>query len=132
MGLNPRGLSPRQPKVKMTTAPAASLKALGGGIVQFTVKMDKDAGSSATNPDCTGLAVYYKFIVPGGGIKPTPVPPPTPPPAFMGEAGAELADNQGENGLPTPTGYELYVSTKASFSQQMDLLPYFEQIVKAH
>jgi hypothetical protein len=113
MGLNPRGLSAREKKVKITTAPATSLKALGGGMVQFTVKIDKDAGKAGILRDSSGLAIYYRFV--------SPVGPPPPPSTVIGVNPDPDTEPNPDAGLPTATGFEVFVSTKARFAQQMGM-----------
>lgn len=114
MGLNPRGFTPRQPKGAITTAPEVSLKALGGGKVRFSCKREEDGGRASMHPDCTGIAIYFRFAAVGAA--PLPTPTPTPPPVPLAEDSGKLTPKEADiAGLPTMTGYELEVSTRARY-----------------
>lgn len=124
LGLNPRGLSPRQPKEKITTVPIITLIPLGGGLVRFNFKADAASKIARMHPDSNGVAVYYRFSRIG---QPVPVAPlPT---AGLGMPVTAEGDEpinretaeRAENGLPTAEGYELYVSTRAQFTRQFSL-----------
>lgn len=60
MGLNPRGLNPRSKRPKITSKPIPSLKPLGGGMVQFTFKVEDSNARTARHPDSNGVEVFYK------------------------------------------------------------------------
>ena len=128
LGLNPRGLSPRQPKEEITTVPLISLSPLGGGMIRFNFKVDEASKIAHMHPDSNGIAIYYRFSTIG---KPAPVPPPQTN-GLGAPVGNTLQDEEennmddeatdrAENGLPTADGYQLYVSTKAQFSRQFAL-----------
>jgi hypothetical protein len=128
LGLNPRGLTPRQPKEKITTTPIVKLIPLGGGLMRFNFKVDEASKIAHMHPDSNGIAIYYRFSTIG---KPAPVPPPQTNGlgAPVGNTLQDEEDNnmddeatdRAENGLPTADGYQLYVSTKAQFSRQFAL-----------
>jgi|GEM_PF-1324311 len=132
LGLNPRGLSPRQPKEKITTTPIIKLIPLGGALMKFNFKVDEASKIAHMHPDSNGLALYYRISTLG---KPVPPPPPattsfgapvvintsTDETALAAPAPDSDATDRAENGLPTAEGYELYVSTRAQFSRQLSL-----------
>lgn len=127
LGLNPRGLSPRQPKEKITTEPIVKLIPLGGGLVRFNFKVDAASRLAHMHPDSNGIAIYYRFSSIGN---PAPLPPPVTSslgaPVLTHEEGEETdmvvtRDSRADNGLPTTEGYELYVSTRAQFMLQFSL-----------
>lgn len=131
LGLNPRGLSPRQPKEKITTTPIVKLIPLTGGLMRFNFKVDAASKIAHMHPDSNGLAIYYRITTLG-----VPVPPPPPTTSSFGApvtsetntdetAGAAASESdaadRADNGLPTADGYELHVSTRAQFSRQFPL-----------
>jgi len=126
LGLNPRGLTPRQPKEKITTVPIVKLIALGGGLMRFNFKVDTASRIAHMHPDSNGIAIYYRFSTIGN---PAPLPPPmvsnlgTPPIIEAADEDNTRIDEEtrADNGLPTPDGYELYVSTRAQFSLQLGM-----------
>lgn len=61
MGLNPRGLNPRSQRPEILTAPIPSLKPLGGGMVQFSFKVEDSNTRTARHPESNGVEVYYKL-----------------------------------------------------------------------
>ena len=118
LGLNPRGLSPRQPKEEITTVPLISLSPLGGGMIRFNFKVDEASKIAHMHPDSNGLAIYYRFTEIGGTVP----EPPTGPVSTLGVA-VDAKSNKPQLGsnIPTIEGFELHVSTKAQFKRQMGL-----------
>jgi len=120
MGLNPRGLSPRQPKEKISTVPLITLSPLGGGMIRFNFKVDTGSKIAHMHPDSNGLAIYYRFTEIGGSV-------PNPPTAAIATLGVAV-DAKGDpiqaadNNIPRIEGFELHVSTKAQFIRQMGVM----------
>lgn len=111
MGLNPRGLNPRSERPYITTAPVPALKALGGGMVRFSFKVEASNKRSGRQADSNGVEVYYKLLA----------QTPKPEPVVVLEDSLETAsDNPAESGLPTD-GYQTMFSTRARFIHQLPI-----------
>lgn len=121
MGLNPRGFTPRQPKGQILTAPEVRLRSLGGGKVRFTFKREEDSGRASMDPNSTGVAIYYRFAPVGVAPLPVPNPEPTPPVESLTDPNTTTPEEADIAGLPTMTGYELEVSTRARVLRQVPL-----------
>lgn len=61
MGLNPRGLKPRSKRPQIETAPIPTLKAMGGGMVQFSFKVEDSNIKRGRHPESNGVEVYYRL-----------------------------------------------------------------------
>lgn len=109
MGLNPRGLNPRSERPYITTAPVPELKALGGGLVRFTFKVEASNKRYARQADSNGVEVYYKLL--SQATKPEAV-------VVLEDSLDAEADNPADSGLPTD-GYKNMFSTRARFNYQL-------------
>ena len=115
---------------EIKTAPIVALKALGGGKVRFSFKREDDGDRVSMHPDSTGIAIYFRFAPIGAAPlpvpEPTPTPTPTPPPApTAGVSGSTDNRSEARNadiaGLPTMTGYELEVSSRARYLRMVPM-----------
>ncbi len=119
MKLNPRGLRPRTPRVKISTPPVLSIRPMTGGEVYFGFKIEGSNKVSARHPQSNGVEVFYKIVANGA---PTP-PPPTPPTSSVNEtdpAPSGDASNAAE-GLPSNNGFTAITHSRARFTRQMGL-----------
>jgi hypothetical protein len=115
MGFSPRGLNPRTERAKITTAPVTGLKALGGGLVRFSFKVEASNKRSARQADSNGVEVYYKLLSQPQKVEPIVVL------EDSLEAAADNGVNTGADaGLPTD-GYKNMFSTRARFVHQFSI-----------
>jgi hypothetical protein len=130
MGLNPRGLNPRSARPKITTPPIPYLQPKGGGSMRFRFQMEETGGRPKRHPDSDGVDVYYCIL---DQDAPPPAAPvvvesqPAPPANGNTAAAPTLMSAKGSirvnavNTDQTEDGYEIYFSTRAQFTKQLNI-----------